>query len=380
MSTNTDRHPVIIDTDADIDDLWAIQYLINVPTVDIVAITTVGSGFSTPIYSTSNILSFLGLLNCTDRIPVASGESLSSLSSGYQVSSTILTGIDTYLTSPNCLNQSVDIFLQPSPFEAIELIIFILKYSQKPVDILALGPLTNIAAAIIRDRSIVPKIGTLYLSGGQFKSLSAYSSLTPNPSLGVYPYMSKTTGSSENIFLDVLAAQRVDDSGIKNLVAMPSDVQNQLPANLTQIDVMLKKLNITLTPFVYKLITSLAKCGNQSESDIFWWDNSAAQLMVQIQNNVSNGFCTQMEQVKSLYILSADADQLFGQGINDSGQNGAHIKGLSNYKICTETNSDVFLSEFLSKIQSNQLYSCKKSYENRFDIKLQRCLRNHGLG
>ncbi|CAF1561317.1 unnamed protein product, partial [Adineta steineri] len=92
------------------------------------------------------------------------------------------------------------------------------------------------------------------------------------------------------------------------------------------------------------------------------------------------GFCTQMEQVKSLYILSADADQLFGQGINDSGQNGAHIKGLSNYKICTETNSDVFLSEFLSKIQSNQLYSCKKSYENRFDIKLQRCLRNHGLG
>jgi inosine-uridine nucleoside N-ribohydrolase len=55
--------------------------------------------------------------------------------------------------------------LQPSPFEAVELIVFILKYSKTPVDILALGPLTNIAAAIIRDRSIVPKIGTLYISG-----------------------------------------------------------------------------------------------------------------------------------------------------------------------------------------------------------------------
>lgn len=77
----------------------------------------------------------------------------------------ILNGIDTYITSPTCLNQSVDIFLQPSPFEAVELLVYTLKYSQKPVDILALGPLTNIAAAIIRDRSIVSKIGALYLLG-----------------------------------------------------------------------------------------------------------------------------------------------------------------------------------------------------------------------
>jgi inosine-uridine nucleoside N-ribohydrolase len=74
-------------------------------------------------------------------------------------------GIDTYLTGSTCLNQSTNIFLQPSPFEAIELIIYTLKYSQQPVDILALGPLTNIAAAIIQDRSIVSKIGTLYISG-----------------------------------------------------------------------------------------------------------------------------------------------------------------------------------------------------------------------
>jgi hypothetical protein len=69
---------------------------------------------------------------------------------------------------------------------------------------------------------------------------------------------------------DVLAVQRVDDSGINNLVAIPSSVQMQLPTNLTQIDMKLKELNITLTPFVYKLITSAAKCGNQSESQIYW--------------------------------------------------------------------------------------------------------------
>ncbi len=89
--------------------------------------------------------------------------STSSLPTGWVIADNIHQGIDTYLTS--CLNQSTNIFLQPSPFDAIELIVYILKYSQTPVDILALGPFTNIAAAIIRDRSIIPKIGTLYASG-----------------------------------------------------------------------------------------------------------------------------------------------------------------------------------------------------------------------
>jgi inosine-uridine nucleoside N-ribohydrolase len=69
------------------------------------------------------------------------------------------------MTSPTCLNQSVNIFLQPSPFGAIELIKLTLKYSKVPIDILVLGTMTNVATAISEDRSIVSKIGTLYFSG-----------------------------------------------------------------------------------------------------------------------------------------------------------------------------------------------------------------------
>lgn len=124
------------------------------------------------------------------------------------------------MTASTCLNQSTDIFLQPSPYDAVELIIYTLKFSQRPVDILVLGPLTNIAAAIMRDRSIVPKIGTLYVSGeyysctrlplpsidfncegGQFKSLADFTSLVPNANLGFFPYSWKTSGSSSNAFL-----------------------------------------------------------------------------------------------------------------------------------------------------------------------------------
>ncbi|CAM2709738.1 unnamed protein product [Rotaria socialis] len=339
---NINKNPIIIDTDTDIDDLWAILYLMNGPTIDILAVTTVGDGYSAPLYSASNVISMLGLVGCTDGVAVGSGLSTPSLPNGFILSSSILGGIDTYLSSPSCLNQSVNIYLQPSPFDSVELIVYALKYSQQPVDVLALGPFTNIAAAIVRDRSIIPKIGTLYVS-------------------------------------DVLAVQRVDDSGIKKLVAIPSTVQKQLPTNISQVNMKLKQLNITLSPFIYGLITSLAKCTNQSESTIYWWDNSAAQLMVQLQNNVTNGFCTAFQNVESLYILSADADQLFGQGLTDFQNTRPNTNGLSNYTICAQTNSDTFLTEFLTKISSDKFYSCEKTYANRFDLKLQSCMSMYGL-
>ncbi|CAF1494284.1 unnamed protein product, partial [Rotaria sordida] len=139
--------------------------------------------------------------------------------------------------------------------------------------------MTNIAAAITEDRSIIPKIGTLYFSGGQFKSVTAYSSLIPNLQSMTFPYSLKTSQSSSNVFLDVLAMQRVDESGIENFVAMPSLTQRQLPVNLTQLDMKLSQMNINLSPFLYKFLTSLAKCTQQNESDIYWWDSSAATFM-----------------------------------------------------------------------------------------------------
>ncbi len=100
--------------------------------------------------------------------------------------------------------------------------------------------------------------------------------------------------------------------------------------------------------------------------------------MIQMQNNLTNGFCTTLQKVQSLYILSADADQLFGQGLIDFENTRPNTRGLSNYTICTQTNSDVFLTEFLTKIASNALDSCQEAYEDRFDLKLQSCLSTYG--
>ncbi|CAF2825090.1 unnamed protein product [Rotaria sp. Silwood2] len=165
INQDVNRQPVIIDTDTDIDDLWAIHYVLNVPTVDVLAITTVGNGYSKPFFSGSNVLTFLDLIGCSNGVGVGYGVNVPLLSSGYVIPSSLLNAIDSYMTGSTCLNQSANIFLQPSPFSAIELIKLSLKYSKVPVDILVLGTMTNIATAISEDRSIISKIGTLYFSG-----------------------------------------------------------------------------------------------------------------------------------------------------------------------------------------------------------------------
>lgn len=104
------------------------------------------------------------------------------------------------------------------------------------------------------------------------------------------------------------------------------------------------------------------------------WDNSAAQFMVQMQTNNSQGFCRHTQKVKSLYVLSADAHQFFGQGMIDVETYLPNVTGLVNYTICTDVNSDIFMSEFLNKISSDKLYSCEPQYNQRFDIKLQQCM------
>lgn len=112
---------------------------------------------------------------------------------------------------------------------------------------------------------------------------------------------------------------------------------------------------------------------------VFRWDNSAAQFMIQMQSANQTGFCEEIKTVKSLYVLAADSHQLFGQGMTDVDLEDPTITDLPTYKVCTKANTDVFLTEYLTKIHSNKLYSCKKALAQRHDTKLQRCLQRHGL-
>ncbi len=68
------------------------------------------------------------------------------------------------------------------------------------------------------------------LVGCQFKSISSFTSLVPNPKLGIYPYSYKTSGSSSNVFLG------------KQLfpLKMISHIENKIANKLLKIDTKLR--------------------------------------------------------------------------------------------------------------------------------------------
>ncbi|CAF0980409.1 unnamed protein product [Didymodactylos carnosus] len=365
------RQPVIIDTDADVDDLFAISYLMNVritvqiPTIEIMAITTVGNAFTSPLYSAPVVLTLLSKLNCQYGVPVAHGQNAPSLPlTGYGVPMSLITAIDQYF---KCLNTSINPGVEASPFNAVELIIYILKRAEHPVDILVLGTLTNIAEAITRDRTIVSKIGTLYFS-------SAGDLLRRRIKQHILPNIFNATNIADvddvnpNVFLDLLAVQRVFAAGISRIVMMPSEIQHQVPYNTTQLKHFLKQYNITLTKFVYDFITSFAKCLYEPEERLYWWDPSTAQLMIQLQHGEKPSFCTEFDSNQHVKIVSSpfSGSKYFGQEVKDNKNH------LTNVTICKKLDDEVFLRTFLTQIDTKHSCSYKNKYKHRYDIRLQK--------
>lgn len=109
------------------------------------------------------------------------------------------------------LNEHTPINIEDSPYEAHEDLIHILKSSTEKVDLLFVGPLTDLARALDKDPSIEEKIGKLYWMGGTF--LEKGNIEEP-----------EHDGTAEwNAFWDPFAVKRVWQSSIQiELVALES--------------------------------------------------------------------------------------------------------------------------------------------------------------
>ncbi|CAF3686472.1 unnamed protein product [Rotaria sp. Silwood1] len=75
-----------------------------VSTIDVLAITTVGNGYSKPFYLGSNVLIFLDFIGCSNDVGVDYGVNLPLLSSGYVAPLSLPDTLDSYMTAPTCLN------------------------------------------------------------------------------------------------------------------------------------------------------------------------------------------------------------------------------------------------------------------------------------
>ncbi len=192
--------PVIIDVDTGIDDAYALIIAVASGRLDVKAVTTV-AGNVTLSHTTENTCNMLHLLGVTD-VPVSPGASA-------PLSRELLTAPEVHGADGlrgYRFSGSHDELISPVP--AVERMAQILKESDRPVTILALGPATNVAQLLLRYPGLKGNIERILFMGTSYRC--------GNP----------TIVSTFNVLVDPEAFEVLLDSGVP-LYALPLDTSNR---------------------------------------------------------------------------------------------------------------------------------------------------------
>ena len=155
-----ERIPLIIDCDPGHDDAMAMMWALSAPDrIDVKAVTTV-AGNQTIEKVTYNAMRILTAAGRTD-IPVARGASRALLKKSAQEGAPIVHGVSG-LDGPKLPEPA----FQPSELNAVQLMEKTLDESDRKMTLLAIGPLTNVAALLLARPDLTDKIERAYIMGG----------------------------------------------------------------------------------------------------------------------------------------------------------------------------------------------------------------------
>lgn len=152
---------MILDLDTGVDDALAISYALGSPEVELIGITgTYGNVLIEQ--GVRNSLAILDLLGHPE-VPVFVGESHSRATDGFEV-----LDISAFIHGANGIGdvEIPDSPRKPSEQSAVDFIIESVHTYGKDLYYVPTGPLTNLAAAIDKDPTIVGEIGRVVLMGG----------------------------------------------------------------------------------------------------------------------------------------------------------------------------------------------------------------------
>lgn len=254
------KREFIIDTDVGVDDALAIVYLLHQSDIRVKAITieSNGNAHCGPAYA--NLYNLLILHHKTD-IPIACGRT-TSFPGGHTFPEAIRMHYDTF---------EDNILLKPKVnaqhFSAKDLLITTLRSAHQPIDILAIGPLTNIADVLDEHPELKNKIRMIYMMGGAI--------YVPGNITDVNP--SQLNKAAEwNIYFDPLAAKKVFASHTP-ITLVPLDVTNQANIDLAFYNkINQHKDDTPIATFIFKLLDSNKQMILANEW--YFWDPMAAVI------------------------------------------------------------------------------------------------------
>lgn len=254
--------PVIIDTDMAGDDWLAILYLLSQPSIEVKAITISGTGQAHPGPASKNLFHLLDL-SCAGDIPVAIG------------SETPMAGKNRF---PDTIREFADSFQGVKPksssrtlqeISASELIQQIAKSSEKPVTILSLAPMTNLAQALQDNRALKNNIREVVAMGG---AIGAPGNLADVPD-----FKTSNSVAEWNIYLDPKAADLVMKS-VSKLVLIPLDATSDAPAS----DPLVERIRKAGKSEHHRFVSDTIEGWKQKDGSYYYhlWDTLAAMYLI----------------------------------------------------------------------------------------------------
>jgi len=233
------RRAVIVDTDAGPDDLMAIAFLLSRPDVHVEAIT-IANGMAHVPAGGRNVLRLLALAGRND-IPVFLGRETplsgsQEFPAEWRSSSDELPGIN--LPDPK---RSVE------PRSAADYLLKRLLDAAHPVQLLALGPLTNLAEVFSRTPRAARTGRQLVLLGGAVRV---------SGNLGDGGAFQTNNASAEwNMFIDPAAAKIVFTSGAPILL-VSLDATQRVPMDMALLEQFKSRANTPLASFVAQVLAT----------------------------------------------------------------------------------------------------------------------------
>ena len=225
---------VIIDTDPGIDDALAILLAFHSPELQISAITTVSGNVPVEV-GTQNVFRLMSLIPPSLQFPVAMGayrplQKKPVYATGFHGDDG-LGGLDRFRDNTGSPRYPVSSMTLSSRNAADE-ILYQLAATPQPLTIIALGPLTNIAAAIKKDKETMATAKRIVLMGG---AIGVSGNITP--------------AAEYNIYVDPHAASIVFNAGIP-LTMVGLDVTNQVKLTADDIAAATGAHNTTVGRFL----------------------------------------------------------------------------------------------------------------------------------
>ena len=302
------KQALIIDTDMNTDDGIALLYLLNNKNVNIKAIT-VEANASVHCYPALQNMAGLIALAQHAAIPTACGGE-NTLPGGHRFPEALISEDDKLSNSSDLLpRRQVKV-----NHHAISLLQKTLRNVAEPVDILVLGPATNLVEFLEQNPSLKHKIRRIYMMGGAVHVPGNLQLVNP---------ANQNKLAEWNIYFDPKAASMIFNSGVP-IFLVPLDVTNHFPLNKNFFSKLKNEPGLPSMHYFYELLNR-----NQdflASGRWYFWDPLAAVI-------AANPEIAEF-QLKKISVLQSPEKKSGAIVIDDKNGNQVHV--------CQRVNSNKF--------------------------------------